>query len=236
MQASNVDLVIFDCDGVLIDSEILSAQTLIDLLQELGIHIDLAHVQRCFLGRSFPTVAGLIREQFSVDLPQGFERDYRRILLKKFETELQPTPGIEAVLNNLGVRACVATSSSPERALRSLELAGLAGYFEGRVYTASMVARGKPAPDLFLHVASCEKVAPGRCLIIEDSLPGLSAAQAADMAVWRYVGASHLKNNAQALIAESGQTVLFECWSAFFPMMPSLRRVQDKVELNGQNR
>lgn len=125
MAQQRVDLVIFDCDGVLIDSEILSAQTLIGLLADQGITIDLDHVQKYFLGRSFPTVAALIREQFSTVLPQSFEQTYRSELLARFEEGLLPTPGIERVLSELAVSACVATSSSPERANKSLQISAL---------------------------------------------------------------------------------------------------------------
>ncbi|MDF2369627.1 MAG: HAD family hydrolase [Rhizobiaceae bacterium] len=226
MAQQRVDLVIFDCDGVLIDSEILSAQTLIGLLADLGITIDLDHVQKHFLGRSFPTVAALIREQFSTVLPQGFEQTYRSELLVRFEEGLLPTPGIEQVLTELAVPACVATSSSPERANKSMQISGLARYFDQKIYTASLVARGKPAPDLFLHVAKCEGVLPQNCLVIEDSQPGLEAARAAGMIVWHYRGASHLKSTQPVAFRARDAHVQFDSWNGFFDLMPALKRAQ----------
>lgn len=183
-------LLILDLDGVLIDSEAISAAVLVDLAAEAGVAIDAAYVGRHFLGRSFPTVARAIREGFGVDLPPGFEADYRARLLARFEAELRPMPGVHDVLARLIVPACVATSSSPERARRSLAIAGL-DRWALPLFTASAVARGKPAPDLFLHAASRMEADPTRCLVVEDSPPGLAAARAAGMAAVHFTGGSH---------------------------------------------
>jgi HAD superfamily hydrolase (TIGR01509 family) len=184
------DLVIFDCDGVLIDSEVISARVLVELAAEAGILFDVAHVAAHFLGRSFPTVARAIAETWG-PLPPGFEAEYRARLLRRFEGELRPTPGAADALRLCSVPSCVATSSSPERARRSLAIAGLAPLV-GRVFTASEVSRGKPAPDLFLHAAREMGASPARCLVIEDSAPGLRAAEAAGMASAFFAGGSHL--------------------------------------------
>ena len=186
------DLIIFDCDGVLIDSEIISADTLIDELAILGIDIDYDYVRTKCLGRSFPTVAKNIRESFDKPLPADFEQRYRSSLLQRFETQLQTTDGIADVLSTLDVPFCVATSSSPPRVARSLELTGLKTFFGDNVFTASQVQNGKPAPDLFLFAAEKMGVDPSRALVIEDSPPGLIAARAAGMAHYAYTGASHL--------------------------------------------
>lgn len=186
------DLIIFDCDGVLIDSELLSADVMIEDLAALGLAIDRAYVRRHFLGRSFPTVARTIREELGQPLPEGFEMRYRTRLLERFETELRPTPGIEQVLEELDCSFCVATSSSPPRVARSLAISGLAPYFDERVYTASEVEHGKPAPDLFLHAAARMGARPERTVVIEDSGPGLAAAAAAGMRVILYAGGGHM--------------------------------------------
>lgn len=185
------DLVIFDCDGVLIDSEVLSADVLIALAGECGIPLTRAYVRDHFLGRSFPTVARVIREDLGRALPESFEADYRARLLARFDTDLRPMPGVHAVVDSLAVPACVATSSSPPRAARSLAIAGLTDRFP-RVFTASEVARGKPAPDLFLHAAASMGADPARCLVIEDSRPGIAAAQAAGMQVVLFTGGGHM--------------------------------------------
>lgn len=214
------DLVIFDCDGVLIDSEVISAQVLVELAAESGIGFDLPYVARHFLGRSFPTVARTIREHFARDLPPEFEQDYRARLLRRFETELRPTPGIVPLLQGLAVPACVATSSSPPRTARSLRLAGLDRLLP-RVFTASLVARGKPAPDLFLHAAAEMGADPRRCLVVEDSRPGLEAARAAGMEVVLFTGGSHMGGRA---FDANPPPRSFASWSEFGAGFPGLLR------------
>ena len=234
MQAGSVlkpeiELVVFDCDGVLVDSEIISAKVLIKQLETVGIQVDFDYVQQHFLGRSFPWVVSEVGNRFDITLPPDFENQHRCTLLTAFETELRSMDGVEGVLSDLRVRACVATSSSPIRVQRSLELAGLAERFAGRVFSASDVAKGKPAPDLFLHAARSMGVEPRRCLVIEDSLSGLEAAVAADMPVWRFMGGSHLKSAPQRTPDELARIPVFDRWSDFFELAPELRREGDKV-------
>lgn len=221
--ASSIDLVIFDCDGVLIDSEVISARILIEQLGRVGVHVDFPYVQKHFLGRSWTRVAAEIRISYGLALDSDFEDRYRSNLLFAFETELRPMAGIEAVLGALGVGSCVATSSSPPRARRSLDLSRLAPFFGDRLFTASMVKNGKPAPDLFLFTAEAMGIAPDRCLVIEDSVPGILAAQAAGMAVWRFIGGSHLQGLPQDELNQDGQLTVFDKWEHFFEMAPDLR-------------
>lgn len=223
MSAPGVDLVIFDCDGVLIDSEVISARILIEQLGDVGVHVDLAYVQMHFLGRSWTKVASEVRSAYGLDLKSDFEDRYRNKLLAAFETELRTVAGIEDVLEQLRVRSCVATSSSPRRARRSLELSGLAGYFGERLFTASQVANGKPAPDLFLFTAAEMGVAPEKCLVIEDSLPGVIAARAAGMQVLRFVGGSHLRGVAAEVLDQAGTISVFDKWQQFFEIAPQLK-------------
>lgn len=192
LPAMSCDLVIFDCDGVLIDSEVISARMLVTELADYGVSIDLPYVTRTFLGRSYPTVLREVRTTFGVTLPDRFEADYRARLLAAFATDLRIMPGVAGVIAGLQVPYCLATSSSPERLAHSMALTQLACLFTGRCFTASMVARGKPAPDLFLHAAQTMGVPPARCLVIEDSETGLRAGLAAGMQVWRFTGGSHL--------------------------------------------
>lgn len=215
-----VDLIIFDCDGVLIDSEGLSARVLIGALARHGIALDLDYFCVNFVGRSFPTVAQDIREKWDVTLPPGFESDYRRELLGVFERELRPTQGLVALLDRLSTRACVATSSSPERVSNSLRMTGLAPYFDGVVFTASEVARGKPAPDLFLHAAARMGVDPALCLVIEDSVPGVRAALAARMRVLRYTGGVHLRGRT---LKHPDTVPTFDNWAELGDLAPDLK-------------
>lgn len=204
------DLIIFDCDGVIADSELLSARVLIEQLALVGIAVTPEDVRRDFLGRSFPTVASTLRSRFAHPLPDDFETTYRARLLELFDTTLRPTPGFAPMLEALRLPCCVATSSSPPRVARTLEVLGLTGRFGPRVFTASQVARGKPAPDLFLFAARQMGVAPERALVIEDSLPGLEGARAAGMAVLHYRGGAHLAGQPPLQDAPG-----FDHWSEF---------------------
>jgi len=187
------DLIIFDCDGVVLDSEIVSAEVLIELVAQQGISTDLQYVYRNCLGRSFPTVAKRLGQQFDIELGSDFEARYRENLFQRFETELREMHGIRQVLDDLRIPFCLATSSSPQRVKKSLALVGLSTYFEGRVFTASQVENGKPAPDLFLFAAAQMDVPIDRCLVVEDSVVGVQAGLAADMAVLRFVGGGHIQ-------------------------------------------
>lgn len=215
-----IDLVIFDCDGVLVDSEGLSAQVLLSELTDLGLDLDFDYFCANFLGRSFPTVAHDIRRSFDIILPDTFEQTYRARLLTAFEAGLAPTAGVVDMVGKLAVPYCVATSSSPQRANNSLRIAGLGGPFGANVFTASEVARGKPAPDLFLHAAGRMGVAPARCLVIEDSLPGIAAAVAADMPVLRYTGGAHLRDR---VLKHPPEVRTFDNWAELFVLVPSLQ-------------
>lgn len=215
------DLIIFDCDGVLIDSEVISARMLIAELAKLGVKVDLPYVSRHFLGRSYPTVMATIRKDFGLDLPDDFEDAYRARLLMAFERELAVMPYVTEVIDRLQRPFCVATSSSPRRAELSLRLAGLADRVGARLFTSSMVARGKPAPDLFLHVASAMAVDPARCLVIEDSLTGVRAGLAAGMQVWRFTGGSHFRGAAVDTPDDARAHRQFDSFAHFFQIDPA---------------
>ncbi len=218
------DLVIFDCDGVLIDSEIISASMLIEELAQLGVRIDLAYVAEHFLGRSYPVVMEQLRREFSLELPPGFEDQYRERLLAAFQTDLRPMQGIRELTEALNVPFCIATSSSPRRAAFSLNLVGL-GHFAGdRLFTASQVSHGKPAPDLFLFAAAQMGVDPSRALVIEDSLTGVRAALAARMEVWRFVGGSHLGADVPDEPLDARPHRRFASFGDFFQIAPELKR------------
>ena len=219
-----IDLVIFDCDGVLIDSEVISAQMLVDELASLGVQIDLAYVARHFLGRSYPTVMATIRKEFGLDLPPVFEDQYRSRLMAAFEAGLKIMPHVKGVLDTLALPYCVATSSSPMRAQRSLAMVGLGDLTGDKLFTATMVANGKPAPDLFLLCAKQHGADPARCLVIEDSLNGVRAALAAGMPVWRFVGGSHLAGRALDEPEGAHPHGHFASFTEFYDIDPNLRR------------
>ena len=189
--AAPAGLIIFDCDGVLVDSEPLSMRVLLETVAEAGAVIDVAQGYESFLGRSLASTTEILRNDYGVDLGDDALDRMRDRLYRLFRQELQPVPGIAAALTGLTLPYCVASSSQPERIRLSLDVTGLRGFFGERIYSASMVANGKPAPDLFLHAAREMRVEPARCIVIEDSPAGVDAAKRADMRVFAFTGGSH---------------------------------------------
>ncbi|MCR9213690.1 MAG: HAD family hydrolase [Proteobacteria bacterium] len=218
-----IDLVIFDCDGVIIDSEIISAKALVSQMKDCGFDVNLQYVLNNFIGRSFSSVKKVISQTYGRDLPSDFEKLYLQHLLAQFETELRLMDGVVEVLENLSVSYCVATSSSPVRAMRSMEIVDLKETIGERLYTASEVRNGKPAPDLFLHASKKMGYLPENCLVIEDSPSGILAGKAAGMSVWQFCGGSHLKPVSEKVKEEFPEIVKFDKWSEFFEIAPSLK-------------
>jgi len=185
------DLVIFDCDGVLIDSEVLSCSCLAETLAAHGVAMPLEEVVERFLGRGFAAVPAYYREATGRTLPDSFAPELRARQSERFIAALTPMPHVTSVLTSLERPYCLASSSDGERIRISLAVTGLDHFFEGRIFTAAMVERAKPAPDLFLLAAARMGVSPARTLVIEDSINGVLAAKAAGMSVWGFTGGSH---------------------------------------------
>ncbi len=191
--APRFSLVIFDCDGVLVDSEMLSAGVLMTMMEEAGLPITPEIFRSDFLGRSFAAAAARAEQRFGRALPDDFQLQYRERLLARMRIELRVMDGALDVLSDLRVPFCLATSSSPQRLALSLEVAGLEGHFKARAFTASEVQNGKPAPDLFLHAAARMGADPASCLVLEDSEMGVRAGLAAGMTVWHFAGGAHVR-------------------------------------------
>jgi HAD superfamily hydrolase (TIGR01509 family) len=183
---SQFDLVIFDCDGVLIDSERLAVRTEAAILEALGWPLSEAEITARFVGRSASYMQAAIESQIgrSIDWVAEFEAKYREV----FARELAPVPGVVAALDAITVPTCVASSSTHEMLAFSLGLVNLYQRFGGRIFSAQDVERGKPAPDLFLHAAAALGAEPGRCAVIEDSVSGVTAGLTAGMSVFAYAG------------------------------------------------
>jgi HAD superfamily hydrolase (TIGR01509 family) len=204
------DLIIFDCDGVLVDSEVLSCRCLSQTLAAYGIDLGVDQALDLFLGRSvtavfqhYQALGRAIPEQFSAELRAGVRA--------AFVASLRPIEGVKSVLEVLRIPHCVASSSDVDRVSFSLALTGLAPHFDARLYTSQMVARGKPAPDLFLYAAERMRVDPHRVLVVEDSVSGVQAGKAAGMTVWGFVGGSHYQSrDGKAILAEAGADRVFE--------------------------
>lgn len=202
-------LVIFDCDGVLIDSEIIACRVESECLTEAGFPITAEAVMTDFVGVGASALYAHVESEQGRPLPPTFRDTVQRRLAAAFERELAPMPGVVAVLDSLGAKTCVASSSRPERLRHSLEFAGLWGYFAPNVFSATMVKRGKPAPDLFLFAASRMGIEPSRCVVVEDSVPGVTAAVAAGMRVLGFNGGSHCRDGHADRLRAAGAQATF---------------------------
>jgi HAD superfamily hydrolase (TIGR01509 family) len=210
------DLIIFDCDGVLVDSELLSCQCLSEALSEFGIALSSEQALELFLGRSTAAIEQHYRELGQV-VPAGFLARLKSHVLTTFEAALQPIPGVASVVAALRAPFCVASSSDIDRVSLSLKVTGLAPHFDGRLYTAQMVKHGKPAPDLFLYAAEKMQISPARTLVIEDSVSGVQAARAAGMTVWGFVGGSHYRSrDGRAILSAAGADRVFARMTDFW--------------------
>lgn len=185
-------LVIFDCDGVLVDSEPIGCRVLAEILRGHGIACDTASVHRRFVGRTIPSVMRMLAAEEGWIAPEDLPTEVRTATLAALNAEgVQPIPGIVAALDAIegaGLATCVASSGRFEKMRTTLGLTGLLPRFEGRLFSAQQVAEGKPAPDLFLFAAASLGVAPADCLVVEDSPAGLQAARAAGMPAVAFAG------------------------------------------------
>ena len=211
---SDIGLVIFDCDGVLVDSEPLAMRVLLEGLGEFGYAIAEEAAYERFLGRSLANMQAVLRAEYGSELsPDRLER-MRQRLFEVYRQELLPISGVAAMLDRLdplAIPRCVASSSQMERLRVSLEVTGLLPRFTPHLFSATIVAQGKPAPDLFLHVAERMAVGPKACLVIEDSAAGIEAAQRAGMRVFGFVGGGHARSPAyRAKLATLAPDLIFD--------------------------
>jgi len=183
-------LLIFDCDGVLVDSEPLSCRIDAEILTAYGVPYTAEEVARDFTGVSVKDQITRIESERGISLPDDFTERLNRTLFARFETDLKPIEGVRDAILSLPFPRCVASSSIPERIALSLRVTGLADLFEN-IFSSTQVGRGKPAPDLFLHAANQMNARPEDCLVIEDSTAGVQAALAAGMRVIGFVGGGH---------------------------------------------
>ncbi len=214
--ASGFDLVIFDCDGVVVDSEVLACRCLAEVLTRHGLPTGLDEVFDRFLGRSSKAVDEHYRACTGRALPESFRGEFQDCLAEVFRTSLQPVPEIRAVLEAMDGPYCLASSSDDARIRTTLAAAGVTGYFGERVFSAAMVERGKPAPDLFLHAAREMGADPARTLVVEDTVPGVLAGKAAGMTVWGFIGGSHCAGrNIGEKLAAAGADRVFDAMAKF---------------------
>jgi HAD superfamily hydrolase (TIGR01509 family) len=182
------ELVIFDCDGVLVDSERLSIRVETEYLAELGWPLTEAEIVERFMGQSAEYMDEAIEAQLGSRLPGDWKDQFQRRYREAFAAHLVPVDGVVEALDKITAPTCVASSGSHDKLRFTLGHTGLYERFEGRIFSGYEVANGKPAPDLFLHAAARMGAEPARCAVVEDSRPGVLAARAAGMRVFGYAG------------------------------------------------
>ncbi len=206
---ANFDLIIFDCDGVLVDSELVSCRAHAETLTRHGYPITPEQVLTRFLGVSDREARQAIENESGRKLPADFESQVKQATLNFYEGELQAIPHIGDAITAIPLAKCVASSGTHEKIRHGLTCAGLYDRLAPHIFSASQVARGKPAPDLFLFAAGQMGVAPGRCLVIEDSLPGITGARAAEMTVLGFHGGSHCRPGHDEMLRNAGAAAVF---------------------------
>lgn len=198
-------LVVFDCDGVLVDSEALGLEIEARLLTDAGFPLSADEIAETYVGTSYSSMLAAVEKRFGRSAPPDLRERVESAVLEKLARELQPVPGMRELLASIGAPRCVASSSDVDRIELSLRVAGLDHFFpEETIFSAEMVARGKPAPDLFLLAAERMRRAPEDCLVVEDSPAGVQAACAAGMSVVGFVAGGHARPSLSARLHEAG--------------------------------
>jgi HAD superfamily hydrolase (TIGR01509 family) len=223
------DLVIFDCDGVLIDSELLSVEADIACLAEHGIAMPADEILERYTGISMAGMLADLERRHGREFP-GFAGRHRQRLEELFEAELKPIAGIEMALDALSGKVCVASSGTPERIRHALSVVGLFARFDPHIFSATQVARGKPAPDLFLFAAARMGAAPARCVVIEDSLPGIEAAVAAGMTAIGFTGGSHCRPGYAARLHRQGAAIVIDSMTEMLPALAQAHAHSVRIE------
>jgi HAD superfamily hydrolase (TIGR01509 family) len=183
---SRFSLVIFDCDGVLVDSELITNRIFARMLNELGIPVSLEDMFEQFVGRSMPQCLEVIEGLLGRPVSDEFVDEYQRRTAAALKSELKAVPDIELVLATVGVPYCVASSGTHEKMNTTLGITGLLPKFKGKMYSVTEVAKSKPFPDVFLHAARQSGVDAAACAVIEDTPTGVRAGVAAGMTVFGY--------------------------------------------------
>ena len=203
-------LIIFDCDGVLVDSEVISCRAHAATLTRHGYSITSDQVLKRFLGVSDREARQTIETEIGRKLPEDFEAQVKAATLKFYEGDLRAIAHVGDAIAAIDVPKCVASSGTPEKIRHGLTCAGLFDQLAPHIFSAVQVARGKPAPDLFLFAAEQMKIEPAQCLVIEDSVPGVTGGCAAGMTVLGFHGGSHCTAGHAELLRAAGAAVTFD--------------------------
>jgi HAD superfamily hydrolase (TIGR01509 family) len=204
-----LDLVIFDCDGVLVDSEVISCRAHAEILTRHGYPITPDAVLKRFLGVSDREAREIVEAELGRKLPDDLEAQMKQAALQRYDGELEAIPHIADAIAAIDLPKCVASSGTPEKIRHGLSCAGLHDQLAPHIFSAVQVKRGKPAPDLFLFAAEQMGARSSRCVVIEDSVPGVTGARAAGMTVLGFHGGSHCPPGHEALLCKAGAAVTF---------------------------
>lgn len=218
------DLVIYDCDGTLIDTETLYGEVSLAACHALGLTSwTIDHYVDSIVGIPWSDGVKIIEAAHGRALPADFEQRIEDAVALRLESELRALPGVREALEAIGGRRCVASSTSLAPLRRNLAITGLIDLFDPHVFSASQVARGKPHPDVFLHAAAQMDVQAQACLVIEDSVPGVRAAIAAGMRVVGFTGVSHDKSRSAGRLAEAGALAVIDDFRQWPALVSQLR-------------
>lgn len=218
-----VDLIVFDCDGVLVDSEAIVIEVEAKMLTEAGFSVSADDIAERFVGRSYAAMMEELAVDFGRPVPEELNRRIQRTALDLFPAKLQSVPGIEDVLDRLDLERCVASSSDVDRIDLSLSVCDLHRFFDpARIFSAQMVENGKPAPDLFELAAARSGFDPSACLVVEDSPAGVTAAVAAGMDVVGLVAGGHARPSLAARLRQAGAERIFASTKALGQHFASL--------------
>jgi HAD superfamily hydrolase (TIGR01509 family) len=206
----NFELIIFDCDGVLVDSEVISCRAHADTLTRHGYPITADQVLTRFLGVSDREARMIIEAELGRDLPGDFEAQMAQAALQRYADDLRTIPYIGEAIAAIDLPKCVASSGTPEKIRHGLTCAGLYDLLAPHIFSASQVKRGKPAPDLFLFAAAQMGMSPERCVVVEDSIPGIAGALAAGMTILGFHGGSHCRPGYDDTLRAAGAVMAFD--------------------------
>ncbi len=217
--------ILFDCDGVLVDSEVIALKVELDMLAEQGLTFERSDYVNRFMGLSTDAFHAAIDEEAQKRLNRpiaGAVRQSERLRAAMMDGLIE-VPGAVHAVTGLSLPKAIASSGSVDGLERKLKRTGLWSHFAPHVYGADHVANAKPAPDLFLHAASALNVAPAECLVLEDSVNGVVAARAACMTVWGFLGGGHADDALGARLVQAGATRIIQDWREAAVILSSLK-------------
>lgn len=207
---TNIKLIIFDFDGVLVDSEYIAAQVTTRLLSEYGVKTNLQTTLQKFVGQHVDTIARYLEQDIGKHNVEDFKMKSKVENRKAFIDKLTPLPFVVDTLSKIEIPMCVGSNSAYDSLIAKLEISKLDKFFSPEaLFVSSMVKKPKPAPDIFLHAAKYYGVVPSECLVIEDSVHGIQAALEANMQVIGYFGASHCGHEYRQLLINAGAFLTF---------------------------